>query len=395
MHQGPIAPLWRAATILLRPETPGGAPAAGLPSPLPSTGGATLPPPSAAPWATGDPEPLVRLALTPLSLLLGAATAGVAQAQKADTVRLRNGDHIVGEVKSLSKALLRYSTDDLGTVYIEWDKVTRISTKTILEVQLRSGLKFYGSLAPAPAGRLLVSGVSLPLADVVTMVPIRQRVRDRVDGYLDLGFSYQKAHSAIQISSGVKATYRGPKAESQIQVTSFSEDRDDATATSRLSTAFTERILFPSRWSGGVVVGYDNNDELDLAGRVRVVPFGARTVVETNHVQFGYTGGLVLARERYYSTDTATVSLEALAGVVFNAYRYDQPKLDASLRSELFPSLTIAKRVRWQNDFRVSYELVKDFMLTASIFDSFDNKPQSEGAPKNDFGTTLAVSWTY
>jgi hypothetical protein len=57
--------------------------------------------------------------------------------------------------------------------------------------------------------------------------------------------------------------------------------------------------------------------------------------------------------------------------------------------------LSIQGRVRWQNDLRVSYELAKDFMLTTTLFDSYDNKPLSEGAPKNDFGTTLAISWTF
>jgi hypothetical protein len=51
--------------------------------------------------------------------------------------------------------------------------------------------------------------------------------------------------------------------------------------------------------------------------------------------------------------------------------------------------------VRLQNDLRVSYELVKDFMLTVTLFDSYDSKPQSEEAGKHDFGTTLAISWTF
>ncbi|MFL5491536.1 MAG: hypothetical protein ACJ8AV_08970, partial [Gemmatimonadales bacterium] len=72
-------------------------------------------------------------------LLLGAATV---EAQK-DSVWIRNGDRITGEVKSLSRGLLKYSTDDLGTVYIEWDKVDRISTSTIVEVRLATGRKFY------------------------------------------------------------------------------------------------------------------------------------------------------------------------------------------------------------------------------------------------------------
>jgi len=46
------------------------------------------------------------LAATPLS------------AQKADTVALRNGDRIVGEIKSLDQGALTYKTDDVGTLTI-------------------------------------------------------------------------------------------------------------------------------------------------------------------------------------------------------------------------------------------------------------------------------------
>ena len=79
----------------------------------------------------------------------------------------------------------------------------------------------------------------------------------------------------------------------------------------------------------------------------------------------------------------------------FRAFRYDRPKLDASIASSVYPSFTVGGRVRWQNDIRLSYELVKDFMLTLTVFDAFDSKPQAVGAPKNDFGTTFAATWTF
>ena len=51
--------------------------------------------------------------------------------------------------------------------------------------------------------------------------------------------------------------------------------------------------------------------------------------------------------------------------------------------------------MRLQNDVRLSYELIKDFMVTVTFFDTYDNKPPSAEASKHDFGTTLAVSWTF
>jgi hypothetical protein len=334
----------------------------------------------------------MRIKLAGLLLVLGAR---VAEAQKTDSVWIRNGDRITGQVKSLSRALLKYLTDDLGTIYIEWDKVDRISTTTILEVQLASGQKFYGPLGLAPAGRLLLGGDTLLLGEIVTMAPIERKFLDRLNGYLDLGFSYQKAHQAVQLSTGIKVVYRAPSAETTLDVTSFVEDRDDVAKTSRLAAAFTERWFVTNLWSTGFVVGFDQSEELDLAGRGRLVGFGSRTLAQSNHLEFRATGGMVLTRERYFSTDSTSNGFEGLLGASFRAFRYDRPKLDVSLTSQTFPSFSVGGRVRLQNDFRLSYELVKDFMLTGTLFDTYDSKPQVAGAQKNDFGTTFGISWTY
>jgi len=328
-------------------------------------------------------------------IVVSLLSAGGAQAQKTDSVWIRNGDRVTGEVKSLSRALLKYSTDDLGTISIEWDKVDRIMSPATFEVQMRSGVKHYGVLGLGRSGTLVLGVDTLLLADIVSITPIKRTLVARVDGYLDVGFSFQKANKTLQLTTGGKAVYRGPKSESALELTTFREDREDAPSTTRLTADFTQRFLFGNLWSAGFAFGYERNEELDLAGRTRVVGFGARTLARNNHIDFWAIAGPTVTREQYFSTDSTSVSLEGLLGVVFNAFRYDSPKLTASVNSQLFPSFSISRRVRWENDFRVSYELVKDFMLTLTLFDSYDSKPQSEGAEKNDYGTTLAISWTF
>ena len=328
-----------------------------------------------------------------IALLLSAS--GVAEAQKTDSVWIRNGDRITGEVKSLARALLKYSTDDLGTISIEWDKVDRISSNATFEVQLRSGIKHYGPLGLGRNGTLVLGLDTLLLADIVTITPIKNTILDRVDGYLDVGFSFQKANKTLQLTTGAKVVYRGPKSETALEFSTFREDREDSPQTTRLATDLTQRFLVANLWSAGFAVGYERNEELDLAGRLRLGAFGARTLARDNHVEFWAIAGPTVTSERYFSNDSTSLSLEGLIGVVFNAFRYDSPKLNASMNSQLFPSFTIQGRVRWENDLRVSYELVKDFMVTVTLFDSFDNKPQSVGAPKNDYGTTLAISWSF
>src|SRR5262245_41602132 len=149
-------------------------------------------------------------------LALAAVMPGQAKAQKTDSVWIRNGDRITGEVKSLSRALLKYSTDDLGTIYIEWDNVARISSPQTFEVQITSGHKFYGSLGQLPNGRVTVGLDTLRLSQIVVMAPIRQTFVARLDGYLDLGFSYQKANKTLQLTSGFKVVYRSTRVESAL-----------------------------------------------------------------------------------------------------------------------------------------------------------------------------------
>ena len=334
----------------------------------------------------------MHIKLAGLCLVLAA---GVAEGQKTDSVWFRNGDRITGEVKSLFRARLKYSTDDLGTIYIEWDKIVRISSTATFEVQLSSGQKYYGILGLARDGSVVVGVDTLALAEVVTITPIKRKVLSRLSGYLDLGFSYQKANKTLQLTSAGRVMYRGPLVETVLDLSTFREDRDDASETARLTTGLTERLRIGERWSTGFAFGYNRNEELDLAGRGTFLAFGARTLARSNHNDFWMTGGLVLTRERYFSTDSAVAGVEALIGASLAAFRYDHPKMDVSVTSQAYPSLSIQGRVRWQNDLRVSYELVKDFMLTLTLFDSYDSKPQSQDAAKNDFGTTLAISWTF
>src|SRR6185312_9942441 len=118
-----------------------------------------------------------------------------------------------------------------GTISIEWDKVDRISTKTLLEVQLRSGQKFYGHLGLGPSGWLVLGADTLPLARIVTIIPIDNKFLGRVNGYVDLGFSYQKANKTVQLSTGARVVYRGRTTETAFDLSTFLEDRNDASET--------------------------------------------------------------------------------------------------------------------------------------------------------------------
>ena len=334
-------------------------------------------------------------------MVLGFLGVLPATAQKTDTLHLRNGDRIVGEVKSLSRALLSYSTDNLQTVSVEWDAVAALVSKSRFEVQLQSGLKHYGRLTTAPAGYLVVTSISaavadtLPLGLVVRIFPMDRKFWSRLDGYVDLGFTYQHANHSVQLTFGSEVVYRGPKAAVTINGAYFLQDQDSVTPTSRSSLSLLEQLFLGGRWTVGTSQSFERNEELQLESRLKLGVGAGRFMAQNDAIEFSLSAGAVLLREQYTGEDDAPVTVEGQLTAGFDAFKYDHPKLDLSTSLTVYPGISEWGRVRVDFDGRISYEVIKDFYLTLSLFERYDSRPPSETAAKSDFGTTLSISWSF
>jgi len=60
----------------------------------------------------------------------------IANAAKTDVIVLVNGDSITGEVKSLEFGALKYSTDSMGAVSVEWEEVVSIRSHQSLQIEV-------------------------------------------------------------------------------------------------------------------------------------------------------------------------------------------------------------------------------------------------------------------
>ena len=118
-----------------------------------------------------------------------ALTSPLAAAEKTDVVVFKNGDRLTGEVKKLERGKLSFKTDAMETIQIEWKDVARVRARETFEVELRTGERFYGSLAStSEEGKLTVVGDdeswTLDLPSVVRLTPIEQSILKRLDGFL-------------------------------------------------------------------------------------------------------------------------------------------------------------------------------------------------------------------
>jgi hypothetical protein len=119
-----------------------------------------------------------------------------------------------------------------------------------------------------------------------------------------------------------------------------------------------------------------------------------RHLIQTNQAQLtpyvGVTGNHEIPVE-----GADTDSAEALIGCRYSYFMYDFPKLTVSADAQIFPSLTVSGRVRVEALASVKREIISDFYLALSIFDSFDSRDPTTLQPKNDWGPTISVGWQF
>ena len=319
-------------------------------------------------------------------------------AQKTDVVILINGDHVTGEIKQLSLGRLEYSTDDMGTLSIQWEKIVQITSQLYHQVETQAGIRYFGKLMAADSGYVVVGDDqvrdSLLIARIVRIDPIKVTLWDRFKGRIDFGFNYEQSNKNIQLSLGGEVNYRTRRWLNQLTFSAYFQKQQDATSTRRSSLGLLGQRFLKNRWSGFGSATLEQNQAQSLDLRVLAGAGAGLFFKQTNSTLFNALGGPTVKNERYSGEEGSANNLEVLLGLVYKHFRFDSPKFDLSSSLISFTGITEWGRIRLDFKFYIAYEILKDFTVGLDAFDKFDSRPPGE-AQKNDFGTELKFGWKF
>jgi uncharacterized protein DUF481 len=331
------------------------------------------------------------------ALLFGSPSS--ASAQKTDIIMLENGDRITGEIKSYSQGRLTVDTSAVSYVKIKWSKIVSIQSDKLFDLQTIDGVRRFGTLAPSdPPGKLVivtVSGsVTLDFFEVFLLSPLYQSFWKRWDGSLDLGFNYTESSNLTQFNLNADGLYRKPtfSLESALSIT-YSR-QNGVTGASRGTYSLNYFRFLSDRWFLITGAGLDRNVQLGLSLRTLVGLGGGRNLIQTNQTLLAAYAGVSVNHENPIEGESKYNS-EAVIGGKYSYFMYDFPKLTISSSLAVYPSLTESGRVRLEASASAKREIVSDFYISLSVFDSFDSKDPSTGNSKNDWGPTLSIGWTF
>jgi hypothetical protein len=286
----------------------------------------------------------------------------------------------------------------MSTVYVEWDKVAGLLSPNFFELELMDGSRYYGSLEPADAGTLGVALEgqinALDVARVVRIRRIKSSFWDRIDGSISLGASYTRSSEIGQGSVSASLRTRRPAFELSTDFSTTITVQPDQPKQSRTAFGVSYLRLMRHRWFVPAVGKLERNTDLGLDLRSSVGGGVGRYVVQTNRSLLGAAGGFVLNRENPVDGDSTT-NVEAFLSTTYEFFTYDTPKTSIDTTFALFPSLNVSGRYRTEFSLTLSREIVSDFTVGATAYDSYDSKPPAGSSSTHDFGISLTIGWTF
>jgi len=314
------------------------------------------------------------------------------QASKTDTIYFQNGDRITAEVKSLESNKLRLSTDDAGTVYIEWNRVDSVKILSTMRILLSNGTILYGTVMPSgqERGCYIWQGDGNPrqvrLEEIVQMSRLENMFLSRFKGTLSTGFSYTKASDLTQFNFDGSVKYTANKNQFDFHYNGIFTN-DSTKYTQRQSGGVTFRRLLPRKYFLlGSLLGESNSEqEVDLRTSAGM-GFG-NSIVFTNTSHLFIAAGIMGNRE--WSGDIEQFNLEGRVTINYSVFIYNSPEVSFDIRSDLIPSINNLGRVRAQIDSNLRWEIFHDFFLKWNFYFSYDSRPLSETASKYDWAISL------
>lgn len=256
------------------------------------------------------------------TILLQLVSTPLLARDKTDVTILKNGDHITGEIKSLQRGKMSLSTDSMGTVAIEWEDIAQVTSQWGFEVETETGLRTFGSLSPAAEPETIeIIGESsrntLNQSSVVRLTQVEAGFWNRLDGYVDLGFSFARANRATEWTLGSEVKTRTETHPIRYSLSSLFNDRNDADSNTRtvLGQDFTR--FFSDRWLWTGLTTFTQNQELNLDLRAVFGGDLGRHVIQNNRTLLTLRAGAVFTREKFTGPDPGQNNIEGTGTIAY------------------------------------------------------------------------------
>jgi putative salt-induced outer membrane protein YdiY len=332
------------------------------------------------------------------ALLLPALTIA---REKVDVIFLKNGDRVTGEIISLEYGELSVKTDSIGTVSIEWPDVTSVQSAQSFILEDLAGDRYYGSLSTDQASKLLSiqqegsEPRQLELLQVTRISPGESTFLSRLQGSFSVGFDYAKSSDITTMSGAFDLSYRAPTFAWALSADTNSTKDPVQGTLDRDNISYTYQWLRPHKrfWTG--LASLERNEETGIEARFTLGGGIGQYFIQTPRSELSGLVGLAFTQEWATGEADSQNSMEGLIGGAWRIFKFSTPKVSLNTTALIYPSITESGRYRTSVNLSLRREIISDFYLDLSLYQSYDSDPPDVTAEKDDYGITTSLGYSF
>jgi hypothetical protein len=153
--------------------------------------------------------------------------------------------------------------------------------------------------------------------------------------------------------------------------------------------------MVTDKWFTAGIADFLNSRQQELSLRSTFGGGLGRRLLQTEHTRLALIGGAAYTHETYSPHAAGSderSNAEAFVALRFSTFRFRTLMIGAS--SSIYPSLSDPGRVRFVTNADLKIELVRNLYWKFHAYENFDNLPPVN-APRNDFGTSSSLGWSF
>ena len=323
-------------------------------------------------------------------------------AAKTDVVTLINGNAITGEIKVLDFGALRYSTDSMGTVNIDWEDIVGITSDQNLQIELTNGTKYFGKLRASDEDfsirvRTASAEVDLRTQRVVRITPIDEQEKfwQNLDGSFSLGLQTQKSSEVTTSNFNLDVFRRARTYLVGLKMNSVITDQPSEETKAQQSVEVNYQRFRANRWFTDWFTRWERIDEQGIAGRNSAGGAFGRYILQTNRNLLSVSLGVQAARTSFFGEEASGTEAEGRIELRYLRRRL-VPEVSMTFTTKVYPLLGDLSQYRAETDLSFKREFFDDFFLDLTIGHSYlSNPPEDIGASKIDYNVTTSLGYKF
>lgn len=321
-----------------------------------------------------------------------------ASEKKTDSLTLKNGDKLIGEIKEMNKGVLIMETDYSDSDFkITWLDIVTVNSRQNYLISLSDGRRINSGLMTKPGDSAKVvlnyygQELVIKISDIVYVKAVEEKFLSRFDASVSVGFNFTKSNGIRQFTARSDFGYTGEKWGFTGGYNSVLSKQDSVADTQRTDANIGAKYFLKRDWYALLSADFLSNDEQKLKLRSTTRSGMGKYWVHSNKMFLTTGAGLAWNNEQYTTPDQSSRnSLEAFVGFGYNMFDFDDISLNTNLVA--YPSITESGRIRADYTLDLKYDLPLDFFIQLGFTYNYDNQPV-EGGSSVDYVIQATFGW--